>query len=51
MYNTEPLMCDLCGLHEVEDQDGWCEDCVEEFENRNEQVKDLDQRHFVGYYD
>lgn len=29
----EPFMCDLCGLHEVDDEDGWCDDCVEEHEN------------------
>jgi hypothetical protein len=29
MTNKEPYMCDLCAMHEVQDEDGWCEDCIE----------------------
>jgi len=32
MDEKEPYMCDLCGLHEVDDEGGWCDDCIEEAE-------------------
>ncbi|MCK2000615.1 hypothetical protein MZM54_04340 [[Brevibacterium] frigoritolerans] len=32
----EPYMCELCGLHVVEDEGGWCEECIEDREKAYE---------------
>lgn len=32
----EQYMCELCGLHQVQDEGGWCEDCIEDREKEYE---------------